>query len=153
MVSKCEVSAVHRLVADLPFAGVPEGAISLESIFVSVRSTSLAGKDEDEGLASGGTDPALPLAAVDLMKVLLATILLADYEHAESIPIPLLPLFGWQLIANSSRRFLIRSRPSASGVPSSASHLHSLARPEYVPTVRWLARRLDLGVPVHPARH
>ncbi|MFT5450056.1 MAG: hypothetical protein ACI9DC_005258 [Gammaproteobacteria bacterium] len=61
---------------------LPEGAISLESIFVSVRSTSLAGEDEDVGLASGGTDSALPLAAVDLMKVLFPAKLLANYKHA-----------------------------------------------------------------------
>ena len=79
MVSECEVPWVYHLVADLTLVGVPEGAVQLESILVSVGRTSIA----SDGLRppSGGADPALLLPTVDLVKVLLVARLLADYEH------------------------------------------------------------------------
>jgi hypothetical protein len=49
-----EVPAVHTSIADLSFPRVPEGAVRLESVFVSVVRTNITCKNEDVWLASRG---------------------------------------------------------------------------------------------------
>ena len=80
MIADRPVSANKLHVTELTFTCVHEDTVGRPTILISVGGAAATCKQEDEGMVGGCDDPALPLAAVDVVDILLSAVLASTDE-------------------------------------------------------------------------